>query len=242
MNGGTKHNFSNRLAIVVGGSSGIGLGVTNALIASGAKVVCASRNPPKDCDEALFIKTDISRPNDVENLVQRAGDLGVVDFLVYAAGQSSNKSIEMIEPDEWDQIQNVNIKGLFLICRLLVPIMRKAKNGKIIAVSSIAGRNRSRVAGVHYSSSKAGMIGFIRQLALELKGTEINANVVCPSQTMTPMLEKAMDEAELAQLRESIPKGYIASVEEQVAPILFLLSEDASYVHGAIIDVNGGQL
>ena len=116
------------------------------------------------------------------------------------------------------------------------------KGGKIVNVSSIAGRSKSIVSGVHYTSSKAGLIGLTRQLAQELGPKGININCVCPSQTLTPMLERSMTNKQLLDLSNKIPLRRIANIEEVVKPILFLCSEDASYIHGACIDINGGQL
>ena len=113
---------------------------------------------------------------------------------------------------------------------------------KIVNVSSIAGRSKSLVSGVHYTSSKAGIIGLTRQLSQELGPKGININCVCPSQTLTPMLERSMTLEELANLESKIPLRRVAEVDEVVKPILFLCSEDASYIHGACIDINGGQL
>ena len=113
---------------------------------------------------------------------------------------------------------------------------------KIINISSIAGRNKSIVSGAHYTSSKAGIIGLTRQLAQELGKKGININCVCPSQTMTPMLKNSMSNEEIIKLEENIPLGRIARIEEIVEPIIFLCSSKASYIHGACIDINGGQL
>ena len=114
--------------------------------------------------------------------------------------------------------------------------------GRIVNVSSIAGRNKSIVSGVHYTSSKAGIIGLTRQLAHELGPKGINVNCTCPSQTLTPMLSESMNEKQLSKLSESIPLSRVANVKEQVGPIVFLCSSLSSYLNGCIIDVNGGQI
>jgi 3-oxoacyl-[acyl-carrier protein] reductase len=116
------------------------------------------------------------------------------------------------------------------------------RGGKIVNVSSIAGRSKSLVSGVHYTSSKAGLIGLTRQLAQELGPKGININCVCPSQTLTPMLERSMTKKQLEKLSSNIPLRRVATVNEIVDPILFLCSEGASYIHGACLDINGGQL
>ena len=109
-------------------------------------------------------------------------------------------------------------------------------------MSSIAGHHRSLVSGVHYVSTKAGLIGLTKQLAYELGPYNVNVNVVCPSQTMSDMLKESMSEKEQQSLANNIPLRRIANIEDQVGPILFLCSSLSSYITGAIIDVNGGQL
>ena len=113
---------------------------------------------------------------------------------------------------------------------------------RIVNVSSIAGRNRSLVSGVHYTSSKSGLIGFTRQLAFELGPQNINVNCVCPSQTITQMLEESMSKEEQNKLSNDIPLKRLATVDDQVGPIVFLCSELSNYLNGAVIDVNGGQI
>ena len=117
-----------------------------------------------------------------------------------------------------------------------------SSGSRIVNVSSIAGRNKSVVSGVHYTSSKAGLIGLTRQLAHELGEKGININCVCPSQTITPMLRQSMNDEQINELTKSIPLGRLASVEDQVGPIIFLCSSLSNYLTGSIIDVNGGQL
>ena len=120
--------------------------------------------------------------------------------------------------------------------------MKKNRYGKIVNVSSIAGRHRSLVSGIHYVSSKAGLIGFTRQLAYEVAKYNINVNVVCPSQTKTDMFSQTMTKEKEKKLIKEIPLNRIADVYEQVAPIMFLCSDESSYMTGAILDVNGGQI
>ena len=123
-----------------------------------------------------------------------------------------------------------------------IKIMKKQSHGVIINVSSIAGRHRSIVSGAHYVASKAGILGLTRQLAYETSSSGLRINAVCPSQTMTEMLKESMKESEIEDLSKKIPVGRIASTHDQAYPILFLCSNEASYITGAVLDVNGGQL
>lgn len=119
--------------------------------------------------------------------------------------------------------------------------MRKSNFGRIVNVSSIAGRSKSIVSGTHYTSSKYGIIGLTKQLANEVSQYNILVNCVCPSQTMTKMLKESMSEDQINELELRIPIKRIATVTEQALPILFLCSDAASYMTGTVIDVNGGQ-
>ena len=150
------------------------------------------------------------------------------------------KKIEEIDIDEWDKVLDTNLRSFFYITKKVLEIM--PDGGKIVNVSSIAGRNRSVVSGVHYTSSKAGIIGLTKQVAYEVGKRNINVNVVCPSQTRTDMLSESMTEKEIQELGKSIPLGRIAKIEEVVDSILFLCSDEASYITGTALDVNGGQL
>jgi NAD(P)-dependent dehydrogenase (short-subunit alcohol dehydrogenase family) len=120
--------------------------------------------------------------------------------------------------------------------------MKEKKCGKIINVSSIAGRFRSKMAGMHYSCAKSAIITLTKQLAAEVGSYNINVNTVCPSQTKTEMLEPFLTGDAEKNLKSSIPLGYIAAPEQQAEVILFLASEQSNYMTGAIVDVNGGQL
>ena len=152
------------------------------------------------------------------------------------------KFIEEIDICDWHDVMTTNVTGVFLTCKIVLPYMKQNKSGKIVNVSSIAGRHRSPVSGVHYVASKAAIIGFTRQLAFEVAPFGINANTHCPSQTLTPMLRSSMSPEQIEQLEATIPLHRLASVEEQAGTILFLCSDASSYMSGAILDVNGGQI
>jgi 3-oxoacyl-[acyl-carrier protein] reductase len=237
-----RFDFSGRRALIVGGSKGIGRGLVEAFHAMGANVVYAARTPMNNGDGAEFVRTDIRHEAEILDLFRRVDQGGNLDILINVAAINQCKKIEAIDISEWDDVLDVNLRAAFLLCREAAIRMKKIGGGKIVNVSSIAGRHRSPVAGVHYTSSKAGIIGLTRQLAFELGPFGINVNVVCPSQTMTDMLREAMTPDQMDALAQSIPIRRIAAVKEQVGPILYLCSEAASYITGAQIDVNGGQI
>jgi NAD(P)-dependent dehydrogenase (short-subunit alcohol dehydrogenase family) len=120
--------------------------------------------------------------------------------------------------------------------------MKEKGSGRIVNISSIAGKNKSLVSGVHYTASKYGVIGLTRQLSKEVAKYDILVNCICPSQTKTEMLDASMSTDQLFELEKGIPLGRIANTREQAIPVLFLCSEGASYITGAAMDINGGQL
>ena len=218
--------MKNKVVVIVGGSKGIGEGLYNAFIDRDCIVHSISR---KNCD--------ITDPDQIDSYFDR---LGKVDILINNAAINYCKPIEEISLNEWNGVIDTNLTSYFYIIKKCLPKMDRGS--KIVNVSSIAGRSKSLVSGVHYTSSKAGLIGLTRQLAQELGPKGININCVCPSQTLTPMLKRSMTDEQLSDLESNIPLRRVAQVNEVVKPILFLCSDDASYIHGACLDVNGGQL
>ena len=218
--------MKNKVVVIVGGSKGIGEGLYNAFIDRDCIVHSISR---KNCD--------ITDPDQIDSYFDR---LGKVDILINNAAINYCKPIEEISLNEWNGVIDTNLTSYFYIIKKCLPKMNRGS--KIVNVSSIAGRSKSLVSGVHYTSSKAGLIGLTKQLAQELGPRGININCVCPSQTLTPMLKRSMTDEQLSDLESNIPLRRVAQVSEVVKPILFLCSDDASYIHGACLDVNGGQL
>jgi len=222
-----KINFKNKIAVVVGSSKGIGLGVADKFEELGAKVIRVSRTEG----------VDISDKNSIDSFFESNKD---IDFLINVAGINFCKKIEDIEMDEWDSVIDTNLRSFYYLIKKSIPLMKTGS--RIVNVSSIAGRNKSIVSGVHYTSSKAGIIGLTRQLAYELGPRGIHVNCTCPSQTLTPMLEESMTKEEQDKLCENIPLRRLGTIDDQVGPIIFLCSELSNYLNGSVIDVNGGQL
>ncbi len=191
---------------------------------------------------AHFVEADIRGEDAIRNLFEKVDERGYLDFVVNMAAINYYRSIEDIDADEWDDVLNVNLRAAFLTCRAAATRLKDRREGRIVNVSSIAGRHRSPVSGVHYVASKAGLIGMTRQLAFELGPFGVNVNVVCPSQTNTDMFLGSLTEEQRKTLSGRIPLRRIASVDEQVGPILFLCSDAAAYITGAVIDINGGQI
>lgn len=222
-----KIDFTNKTTIVVGGSAGIGLKIKEEFQNLGSKVFSISRK------EGI----DINNTKQVDEFLLKVDK---VDFLINVASINYTKKIQEIDLTEWQEVINTNLSSIFYITKQCIEKMESGS--KIVNFSSIAGRNRSLVSGVHYTTSKAGIIGFTRQLAYELGPKNINVNCVCPSQTLTNMLQNSMTSEQQEKLSSEIPLRRLATVEDQVGPVIFLCSELSSYINGAVIDVNGGQI
>ena len=231
-------DFKNSNVLVVGGSKGIGYETCKQFKLAGANVTSLSRTK---CEYpgVKNINCDIS---DSKSLSKNIKKIKNVDILINVAGTNLCEPIGRIDVSEWDRVLNTNLRSFFIVIKHVSTIMKKNKKGKIVNVSSIAGRSKSIVSGVHYTSSKYGIVGLTKQVAQELGPFNINVNCICPSQTMTEMLKASMTQSQISTLEKRIPIRRISSVKEQAGPILFLCSDIASYIHGAAIDINGGQL
>jgi len=237
-------NFKNKTVLITGGSKGIGKGLCKAFLNSGSKVFYVSRKPinNKDYNKAIHIAADLRNDTDIKNIFSLIDKEASLDILINSAAINFSKKFDKIKKDEWNEVININLSSIFSICKEALMRMKKRKNGKIVNISSIAGRHRSYVAGAHYVASKSGLIGLTKQLAFESAKYNINVNAVCPSQTLTSMLKKSMNQSQINKLIKNIPLNRLATVKDQLATIMFLCSDGAEYITGTYIDVNGGQI
>ncbi|MCF8049679.1 MAG: SDR family oxidoreductase [Desulfobacterales bacterium] len=235
-----KFDFSGLNVLVLGGSRGIGKGIVEGFLSAGADTFYASRNPMAESIGARHIATDLHDESQIVKLFEAIDRHGPLDVLVNSAAINYAGRSQGISADQWDEVLAVNLRAAFLATREAVARMKRHKHGKIVHVSSIAGRHRSIASGIHYVASKAGLIGLVRQFAFDCAPYNIHVNATCPSQTRTEMLKETMNEEAIAKLEESIPLKKIASIEDQVGPVLFLCSDAADYITGACLDVNGG--
>lgn len=240
-----------KVAIVTGASSGIGRACALLLGAEGARVVAADINPSGGGEtlaeidakggEAIFVTADVSKPADVERLVQAAiSRFSHVDILFNVAGVFMKRtSIEDIEESVWDRIYSVNVKGVFLGAKFVVPEMKKSGGGTIVNVASMTALGPSRELSA-YASSKGAVITLTRVMAAELAPHNIRVNCVCPTITDTPMVR-----AELEELRQgSRPLGTLqgpARAEDVANAAVFLASAESSMISGACVEISGGR-
>ncbi len=239
-----------RVAIVTGGAQGIGRAICLALAANGAAVVIADLQVEESNEtatmvrelgrNALVVETDIASEPSVKKLYATVLDkMGTVDILVNNAALCRMVPILDIEVAEWDKIMAVNLRGTFLMSREAFRIMREKAYGKIISVASAAGKIGGLAAGAHYSASKAGVICFTKSLALQAAPYKINVNAVCPGPTATPMTD-AWGEKTNKEFAAIIPWGQYGQPTDVANAVAFLASDNARYITGEILDVNGG--
>jgi len=239
-----------KVAVVVGGASGIGEAISLKFAEEGANVAVVDVNSPLAevvrgkakamGRDALAVATDIRDYEQVTKMTETViGKFGKIDVLVNSAGISEFGSIEQITIDSWKRIIDVNLTGLFYCCLTVGRKMMEKKKGKIINISSLAG-----IIGVpgnpHYVASKHGVVGLTKALAVDLAGYNINVNCICPSTTLTPMLEKSVSAEFMKSQIERIPLSRLAKPEDQANAALFLASDESDYITGLIMNVDGG--
>jgi len=242
-----------RVAVVTGGGRGIGKGIAGKLAAAGADVIVGDIDMAQaqlTADElsrknkkVMAAQIDVSREESVAELITRALDeFGNVDILINNAGIMFRTRLMDISVDEWERILRVNLTGPFLCTKAVIPMMKKNGFGRIVNISSSAGRSVSTLGGVHYTASKAGLLGLTRAVAKEVAPFGITVNAVCPGLIDTQMARETTTQEELENFLDSFPIKRLGSSEEIGDLVVFLCSENASYITGASVDINGGDL
>jgi 3-oxoacyl-[acyl-carrier protein] reductase len=187
---------------------------------------------------------DVSREEQVNAMVKAAVEhFGTVDILVNNAGILGNtQPLELIPGDEWDRMMAVNVKGVFLCTKAVLPIMQAKRYGKIVNVSSSAGRSTSTFGGAHYTTSKAAILGLTRHTAREAAPYNINVNATAPGSMDTEMVRERASVEHLESERQKIPLRRLGTAQDQASLVAFLCSDEASYIAGATVDINGADL
>ena len=242
-----KPSLQGQVAIVTGAARGIGRGIAARLAQEGCRVVIWDRDPSAfDATAAGFVPAVIETV-DVSNLpsVERAfaatmERVGGLDILVNNAGISGPVlPVWEYPPEAWDRVLAVDLTGVFYCCRVAVPQMRKAGYGRIVNVSSIAGKEGSPGIAA-YASAKAGVIGFTKSLALELVGSGVLANCITPVITETELFREMTPE-HIASAKAKIPMGRFLTVDEIAAMVAWIASPECSFSTGATFDLSGGR-
>ena len=249
-----------KVVIVTGGARGIGKAIVEGFIEEGANVIVAdimldteqesSERAEGSEVKVLAVMTNVTKKSDVDHLVSATlKRFGKIDILVNSAAVVRSIKFVDIEEEEWDRVSDVNVKGVYLVTRAVVPHMIAARHGKIINISSVSGKEG--VVGLsHYCASKFAIIGITQTLAKELAEYDINVNAVCPGIVRTQMWEVLLDDMskyeKLSQgqifdrLIGSIPLRRAQTTEDIANTVLFLSSEASKNITGEAISVNGG--
>jgi NAD(P)-dependent dehydrogenase (short-subunit alcohol dehydrogenase family) len=246
--------LKDQIAIVTGAGRGIGEAIALTVAREGAHVVVNDTNL-KDARKvsqiiismgrkALPFKADVANRSEVESMVRETvHQFGTVDILVNNAGiGGSSRLVKDIPEEAWDQVMAVNLKGVFLCCRAVVPVMIEKQRGKIVNIASLAARRMSFLGGADYTASKYGVVGLSHHLAYELAIHRINVNVVCPGATLTPLVDEKAPQEVKEKMAADVPLGRWCRPEDQAEVVLFLVSERSKMITGHVLDVDGGQL
>ena len=241
------------IALITGAGGDIGRDIALALAADGRRVVAA------DVDMAGVEQTveavqaaggvasgarlDVTDSRAVRSLVEELnGGDERIGVLVNCAGNLRPTKVIDIPENEWDSIVGVNLKGTFLCSQAVLAGMQERGWGRIVNLSSTAGKNVSTVGGAHYTAAKAGVLGFTRHLASEVAGDGITVNAVCPGLIETQMVRSTISEARMDEYAQSFPIARLGRPDEVASLVRFLVSDGASYITGASLDINGGDL
>jgi NAD(P)-dependent dehydrogenase (short-subunit alcohol dehydrogenase family) len=260
------YDFTGRIAVVTGGASGIGRATALRFARDGAAVAVVDRDQAGAEETAGAIREaggqaraypcDVAASAEVAAAAERvARDLGPAGVLANVAGTGDTaglEGIEALDDARWSLVLAVNLSGAFYWCRAVLPGMAARGRGAIVNVSSLAGRSKSANGGLAYTASKAGLLGLTRHLAFDYGPRGVRVNAICPGGVDTPMLRAAAvraaasaEEAEARARRRAayewfMPIKRLSAPEEQASAIAFLASDEASYVNGVALDVNGG--
>jgi 3-oxoacyl-[acyl-carrier protein] reductase len=246
---GAMFNLKDKVAVVTGASQGIGRDTALALSSAGAKIVVAARNEEKLTalvkeitaagGEAFAVKMDVADAEQVKaGFKQVAGKFGRLDILVNNAAITRDGLAMRMKMEDWEAVLRTNLTGAHLCIQQALPAMMKARAGRIINISSVVAE-MGNAGQANYVAAKAGLIGLTKAIAIEISSRNITVNAVAPGFIETPMTDVLSDKVK-EQLKTRIPLGRMGSARDVAAAIVFLASDEAGYITGHVLDVNGG--
>lgn len=247
----SSKRFLNKVVIVTGASKGIGKGIAECFAEEGAKVVLVSRSLntlqeiSQQFDEkqwtSLTVQADVSNADDMQRMVtETLAKFGKIDVLCHNAGIYPLSRLEEMTLEEWQKVIDVNLTGTFLAVKACIPQMKLQGQGKIVITSSISGPETALPGFSHYTASKGGVMGFVKTAAVELAKYHININSVEPGNIATEGLDE-LGEKHISNMLSAIPLGRLGTPRDVANAMLFLASDDASFITGQRLIVDGGQ-
>jgi 3-oxoacyl-[acyl-carrier protein] reductase len=242
-------NLKDKVALITGASQGIGRDTALALAEAGAKVVVAARNEERlsalvseiasKGGEALAVKMDVADAEQVKSGFKQALEkFGRLDILVNNAAITRDGLAMRMKPDDWEAVLRTNLTGAHLCSQQALPIMMKARAGRIINITSVVAQS-GNAGQANYVAAKAGLIGLTKAIAIEIASRNITVNAVAPGFIETPMTDVLPDKVK-EDLKTRIPLGRMGAGRDVAAAIVFLASDEAGYITGHVLNVNGG--
>ena len=240
-------DLNGRHAVITGGASGIGFAIATRMLASGAKVTLWDRNEAalKAATASLGasssgVVVDVTNQASVQSAVKATLAFGSLDILVNSAGITGpNAKVWDYPLSDWQEVMAINVNGLFLCCREVVPHMRGRNYGRIVNIASVAGKEGNPNASA-YSASKAAVIALTKSLGKELADTGVRVNCITPAAIQTPMFDQ-MSQSHIDFMLSKIPMARFGTVEEAAAMVTWLATEECSFSTGAVFDLSGGR-
>ena len=244
--------LTDRIALITGGAHGIGRGIADALASAGAIVVIGdisiedTKTPVRGRgdavpDRSMALHLDVSKADEVSRCVSSVlSQFGQIDILVNNAGVAQAKDILQITEDDWDRVLDVNLKGTFLCSKAVLPAMIDRRWGRIINISSISARRGALYGHLHYSASKAGQLGLTRSLARWCADKGITVNAIAPGSVDTQTFANATTQQQTEEVISNTPLRRLGKPREIGALASWLCSDDAAFMTGAVLDINGG--